>query len=283
MEVIAAPGAFRASANLARAGGAQVGFVPTMGALHEGHLSILRRARVETDHLAMSIFVNPLQFGPTEDLASYPRPIERDLELAADVGCDVVFAPTEREMYAEGRPEITVDPGPIGERLEGAVRPGHFRGVLTVVVKLLHLAGSSRVYFGEKDAQQLALVRRMVKQLDFPIEVVACTTVRDADGLALSSRNARLTSQERRAALSLSQALQTAVLMSAAGERSLSVLAGAMRERIEGEPLGALDYATVVEDRTWDEPDPVQAPARAVVAARFGPTRLIDNAPLPDG
>jgi pantoate--beta-alanine ligase len=139
------------------------------------------------------------------------------------------------------------------------------------------------VYFGEKDAQQLALVRRMVTQLDFPIEVVACTTVRDADGLALSSRNARLTSEERRAALSLSQALQTAVLMSAAGERSLSVLAGAMRERIEGEPLGALDYATVVEDRTWDEPDPVQAPARAVVAARFGPTRLIDNAPLPDG
>jgi pantoate--beta-alanine ligase len=281
VEVIAAPNAFRAAANLARARGAQVGFVPTMGALHEGHLSMLRRARVETDHLVMSVFVNPLQFGPKDDLAAYPRPIERDLELAADVGCDVVFAPTEHEMYPEGRPDVTVDPGPVGERLEGAVRPGHFRGVLTVVAKLLHLVGPSRAYFGDKDAQQLALVRRMVAQLDFPIDVVGCTTVRDADGLALSSRNARLTPDERRAALSLSQALQGAVALSAAGERSLHVLTEVMRQRIDAEPLATLDYATVVEDRTWDEPDPVHPPARAVVAARFGSTRLIDNALLP--
>jgi len=283
VEVIAAPNAFRAAANLARARGSVVGFVPTMGALHEGHLSILRRARVETDHLALSVFVNRLQFGPNDDLSSYPRPIERDLELAADVGCDVVFAPTEREMYPDGRPDVTVDPGPIGEHLEGAVRPGHFRGVLTVVAKLLHLAGPARAYFGEKDAQQLALVRRMVRNLDFPTEVVGCTTVRDADGLALSSRNVRLTSDERRAALSLSQALQGAVALSAAGERSLPVLTDVMRERIEAEPLAMLDYATVVDDRTWDEPDPVHPPARAVVAARFGSTRLIDNAPLPEG
>ncbi len=281
--MIAAPQAFRAAANLARARGAQVGFVPTMGALHEGHLSILRRARVETDHLAMSIFVNPLQFGPREDLAAYPRPMQRDLELAADVGCDVVFAPTESEMYPDGRPDVTLDAGPLGERLEGAIRPVHFRGVLTVVTKLLHLVGPSRAYFGEKDAQQLALVRRMVKQLDFPIEVVGCATVRDADGLALSSRNAALTSDERRAALSLSQALRTAEVLSAAGERSLEVLVGVMRERIELEPLARLDYATVVDDRTWDEPDPVRQPARAVVAARFGSTRLIDNALLPEG
>ena len=281
MDVIASPHRFRASANAARAEGARVGFVPTMGALHEGHLSILRRARVETDHLAMSIFVNPLQFGPHEDLARYPRPLARDLELAADVGCDVVFTPSEADMYPAGRPDVTIDPGPIGDRLEGAVRPGHFRGVLTVVSKLLHLAGQSRAYFGEKDAQQLALIRRMVRQLDMPVEVVGCTTVRDADGLALSSRNAVLSSEERGAALSLSQALQTAVLMSAAGERSLGALSGVMRRRVEAEPLARLDYATVVDDDTWDEPDPVRSPARAIVAARFGATRLIDNAPLP--
>jgi pantoate--beta-alanine ligase len=283
VDVIASPQAFRAATNLARAGGARVGFVPTMGALHAGHLSILRRARVEADHLAMSIFVNPLQFGPAEDLAAYPRPIERDLEIAADVGCDLVFVPSDRDMFPDGRPDVTVDPGPIGDRLEGAVRPGHFRGVLTVVAKLLHLAGPSRAYFGEKDAQQLALVSRMVRLLDFPVEVVACTTVRDDDGLALSSRNTRLTVDERRAAVSLSEALQAAVLLSASGEHGLQVLANAMRERIEREPLGHLDYATVVDDRTWEEPDPIRSPARAVVAGRFGVTRLIDNAPLPEG
>jgi pantoate--beta-alanine ligase len=282
MDVIASPQSFRDAADHARARGARVGFVPTMGALHDGHLSILRRARVETDHLAMSIFVNPLQFGPSEDLAAYPRPLERDLEIAADVGCDVVFAPSERDVYPNGTPDVTVDPGPIGYRLEGAARPGHFRGVLTVVAKLLHLAGPSRAYFGEKDAQQLALIRRMVRRLDFPVEVVGCTTVRDSDGLALSSRNAALTADERQAALSLSQALQAAVLRSAAGERSLQALSESMRERIAAEPLARLDYATVVNDSTWDEPDPIRSPARAVVAARFGTKRLIDNASLPE-
>jgi len=283
MDVIAAPHAFRVAMTRARAGGARAGFVPTMGALHEGHLSILRRARVETDHLAMSVFVNPLQFGPHEDLTSYPRHLERDLEIAADLGCDVVFAPSEEDMLPHGPPTVSVDPGPIGSRLEGAIRPGHFRGVLTIVAKLLHLVGPSRAYFGEKDAQQLALVRQMVNQLDFPIEVVPCTTVRDADGLALSSRNVFLSPEDRRAALSLSQALQAAVLLAAAGERSLAVLATTMRERIESEPLATLEYATVVDDGTWDEPDPIRSPARAVVAARFGVTRLIDNAPLPEG
>ncbi len=283
MDVITAPHAFRAAMSRARAGGARAGFVPTMGALHEGHLSILRRARVETDHLAMSVFVNPLQFGPNEDLTAYPRRLERDLEIAADVGCDVVFTPTEDDMFPDGRPVVTLDPGPIGSRLEGSARPDHFRGVLTIVAKFLHLAGPSRAYFGEKDAQQLALVRQMVNQLDFPVEVVPCTTVRDADGLALSSRNVFLSTEERNAALSLSQALQAAVLLAAAGERSLSVLAGTMRERIESEPLAMPDYATVVDDHTWDEPDPIRSPARAVVAARFGATRLIDNAPLPEG
>ena len=280
MDVIASPPGFRDAMDHARARGARLGLVPTMGALHDGHLSILRRARVETDHVALSIFVNPLQFAANEDIEAYPRPLERDLEAAAEVGCDVVFAPSDRDMYPHGAPDVTLEPGPIGDRLEGAVRPGHFRGVLTVVAKLLHLAGPSRAYFGEKDAQQLALIRRMVKLLDFPVEVVGCTTIRDADGLALSSRNAALSAEEREAALSLSQALQAAVLRSAAGERSLQTLSGVMRERIEAEPLARLDYATVIHDTTWQEPDPIRSPARAVVAARFGTRRLIDNASL---
>jgi pantoate--beta-alanine ligase len=280
VDVIGGRNAFRAAMNLARSRGAAVGFVPTMGALHAGHLSLLRRARAETDHLALSIFVNPLQFGVAEDLAAYPRPLERDLEEAADVGCDTVFAPAAAEMYPDGPPTITVDPGPIGERLEGASRPGHFRGVLTVVAKLFHLTGQCHAYFGEKDAQQLALVRAMVTQLDLPVEVVACTMVREPDGLALSSRNVRLSPEERNAARALSEAVQEAVLLSAAGETSRSVLANAMRERIESEPLAQLDYATVVDDRTWEELLLVEGSARAVVAARFGLTRLIDNALL---
>jgi len=283
MDVIASRSAFRAAMNLGRSRGAAIGFVPTMGALHAGHLSLLRRARVETDHVALSIFVNPLQFGVPQDLAAYPRPLQRDLELAADVGCDTVFVPSPAEMYPDGPPAVTIDPGPMGERLEGASRPGHFRGVLTVVAKLFNLAGRCSAYFGEKDAQQFALIRAMVDQLDFPVEVVRCTTVREPDGLASSSRNVRLTPEERSAAVALSEALQEAVLLAAAGEGSRSVLANAMRERIEAEPLAQLDYATVVDDDTWDEPSLVESPARAVVAARFGLTRLIDNAPLSVG
>jgi pantoate--beta-alanine ligase len=281
MDVIGSPSVYRAAMQLARSRGGAIGFVPTMGALHEGHLSLIRRARVETDHLAMSIFVNPLQFGPNEDLSAYPRALERDLEIAADVGCDTVFTPTAEEMYPDGAPSVTIDPGPLGERLEGAARPGHFRGVLTVVSKLLHLTGPCGAYFGEKDAQQLALIRRMVEQLNMPLEVVACPTVRDADGVALSSRNARLAPWERDEARCLWQALQSAMLLASAGERSRTALADAMRERIDAEPLAKLDYATVVDDRTWDEPEGLDDPARAVVAARFGSTRLIDNAMLP--
>ncbi len=283
MDVITSPHAYRAAMNLARSGGASVGFVPTMGALHAGHLSLLRRARVDADHLAMSIFVNPLQFGPTEDLASYPRPIDRDLGVAEQVGCDTVFTPTTGDMYPNGPPAVTIDPGPVGDRLEGASRPGHFRGVLTVVSKLFHLTGPSRSYFGEKDAQQVYLVRSMARDLDIPVEVIACSTIRDRDGLAMSSRNAHLSLEQRGAAACLSQALQYAVLLAAAGEGSRDALADAMRERIASEPLAALDYSTVVNDRTWDEPETLERPARAVVAARFGRVRLIDNALLPVG
>jgi pantoate--beta-alanine ligase len=236
---------------------------------------------VETDHLALSIFVNPLQFGPTEDLTTYPRPLRRDLEVAADVGCDTVFTPTAEEMYPHGAPTVTIDPGPMGDHLEGAARPGHFRGVLTVVAKLFHLTGPCNAFFGEKDAQQLALIRRMVDQLNVPVEVIGCPTVRDTDGLALSSRNARLAPWERDEARCLWQALQEAALLASAGERSRSVLGNAMRERIEAEPLARLDYATVVDDLSWEEPDMLAGPARAVIAARFGSVRLIDNAALP--
>jgi pantoate--beta-alanine ligase len=280
MNVITAPDEFRAAMDHARGDGTSVGLVPTMGALHAGHRSLLDRARSETGHVAMSLFVNPLQFEAAADLAAYPRPIERDLAAAEETGCDTVFAPSEDAMYPNGPPTITVDPGPLGDRYEGAVRAGHFRGVLTIVAKLLNLTGPSRAYFGQKDAQQLELVTRMVRQLDVPVTVVGCPIVRDPDGLALSSRNARLSPDERRAALSLSQALRIAERWYAAGERSVAALSAAMRERIEAEPLAELDYATAVDQATWDEPVTVNGPARAIVAARFGSARLIDNAGL---
>ncbi|MBI4261163.1 MAG: pantoate--beta-alanine ligase, partial [Actinobacteria bacterium] len=191
MDVIREAAAFREACDAARRAGT-VGFVPTMGSFHEGHRSLFRRARAEADHVAVSIFVNPLQFGPGEDLAAYPRDLDRDLAGAGAEGVDTVFAPGGEEMWPGGPPEATVDPGPLGDRLEGASRPGHFRGVATVVAKLLHLVGPCRAVLGEKDAQQVAVVRRMVRDLGFPVEVVGCPTIREEDGLAMSSRNAYL-------------------------------------------------------------------------------------------
>ena len=257
-----------------------VGFVPTMGFLHDGHLSLARRAREECDFTVMSIFVNPLQFGPSEDLAAYPRDLERDTRLAEEASMDLVFSPSPEQMYPQGRPIVTVDPGLMGERLEGASRRGHFRGVCTVVAKLFDIVGSCRAYFGEKDAQQLAVIRRMTADLDMPVEVVGCPTVREHDGLAMSSRNIYLSSEEREAALCLSRALFEAMAMVEGGERDADVLRARMRARIEDEPLAALDYSTVVDDRTFGELDRIAGPARALVAARFGQARLIDNALL---
>jgi pantoate--beta-alanine ligase len=261
----------------ARRRGHTVGFVPTMGFLHEGHLSLLRRAREDVKLLAMSIFVNPLQFGPSEDLASYPRDIDRDLALAEEEGVDVVFAPQAEEMYPGGRPEVIVDPGHLGNRLEGASRPGHFRGVCTVVAKLFLLVGRCRAYFGEKDAQQLAVIRRMVADLDMPVEMVACPTVREADGLALSSRNIHLNPSERTAARCLFEALAGAADLVAGGERHADLIRKEMARRIESEDLAELDYAAMVDEETFDEIDALSGPARALVAARVGGTRLIDN------
>jgi pantoate--beta-alanine ligase len=258
-----------------------VGFVPTMGAFHEGHLSLIRRARAECDVVVVSIFVNPLQFGDQADLAAYPRDEERDLELARELGVDVVFAPPVEEMYPAGEPEATIDPGPIGDRLEGASRPGHFRGVATVLTKLFHAVGPAAAYFGEKDAQQLAVVRRVVADLSFPIEVVVCPTVREPDGLAMSSRNARLSPEQREAAGCLFLALSEAAELARSGERDAAHLVAAMAREIGATAQARLDYAAVVDDDTFDELRAVDRPARAVVAARFGDVRLIDNLLLP--
>ncbi len=225
--------------------------------------------------------MNPLQFGPGEDLAAYPRPRTRDEAVAASLGCDLLFTPDESEMYPEGRPQVTIDPGPLGERLEGTSRPGHFRGVLTVVAKLFNMVGPCRAYFGEKDAQQLAMVRRMVADLSAPVTVVPVPTVREIDGLALSSRNAYLSLDERRAAPALFDALSAAATLARRGERDPNVLKAEMAKRIGAEPLARLEYVAVVDDRTWEETERIAGPARAVVAARIGPARLIDNLLLP--
>lgn len=265
----------------ARAAGASVGFAPTMGALHEGHASLVRRARDENDLVVVSVFVNPLQFGDPADLAAYRRDEERDLALLEELGTDVVFAPDDAEMYPSGEPEVTVDPGPLGARLEGAARPGHFRGVATVIAKLLHAVGPCAAYFGEKDAQQLALVRRLVRDLSLPVRVVACPTVREPDGLALSSRNERLTPEQREAAGCLFLALSEAAELARAGERDARVLVAAMAREVGATPLARLDYAAVVDEETFESVDELGARNRAVVAARFGDVRLIDTLALP--
>jgi len=255
-----------------------------MGSLHQGHGRLLTQARHDVGPaglVALSIFVNPLQFSPQEDLNRYPRPLPRDLAVARSLGCDVAFTPQEADMYPRGRPAVTVDPGPLGERMEGRSRPGHFRGVLTVVAKLFSLAGPCSAYFGEKDAQQLALVRRMVQDLDLPVMVVSCPIVREIDGLALSSRNAYLDPEDRRAAPVLFDALSTAASLARGGERRGDVLRAEMAKRIGAEPRARLDYVAIVDDETWEDVAEMTGPARALVAARFGPARLIDNLVLP--
>jgi pantoate--beta-alanine ligase len=283
MEVTGDRDGLREACEAARAEGQTVGFVPTMGALHAGHRSLIARAREECGLVAVSIFVNPLQFGPSEDLASYPRDPDRDVALLERAGVDVAFTPSADEMYPSGRPEVTVDPGPIGERLEGGSRPGHFRGVCTVVAKLFGLVGPSRAYFGEKDAQQLAVVQRMVTDLDLPVEVVPCPTARERDGLAVSSRNARLSPDERQAAPCLYESLARAAWLVEGGERDVGVLKAEMAKRVGMEPLARLDYVAVVDEDTFEEVDRLRGRSRALIAAHIGSTRLTDNVPLRPG
>lgn len=271
----------RAAVDAGRSEGRTVGLVPTMGAFHDGHVSLIRRARGERDLVIVSLFVNPSQFADPADLEAYPRDEEGDLEIARREGVDVLFAPPFEEMYPEGQTEVTVDPGPLGDRLEGESRPGHFRGVATVVAKLFHVAGRCAVYFGEKDAQQLAVVRRMVRDLSFPVEVVACPTVREPDGLAMSSRNARLTPEQRDAAGCLFLALSEAAGMARGGERDAARLVAAMAREVGATPAARLDYSVVVDEETFEEVRTIDRPARALVAAWFGEVRLIDNLLLP--
>ncbi|WP_225755108.1 pantoate--beta-alanine ligase [Actinotalea sp. Marseille-Q4924] len=255
--------------------------VMTMGALHEGHLALVRLARAHADEVVVTIFVNPLQFGPAEDLARYPRDLDRDVTLLAAEGVDVVFAPDVHEVYPDGGPVVRVSAGPLGDRLEGAHRPGHFDGVLTVVLKLLHLVRPDVAVFGQKDAQQIMAVRRMVRDLDVPVEVLAGPTVRDPDGLALSSRNAYLGPAERESALALSRSLRDAQRAVAdAGAGPDAVLAAARRV-LDGEPGVVVDYLALVDPvDAHDVPATHRGEAVLVLAARVGSTRLIDNAVL---
>jgi pantoate--beta-alanine ligase len=281
VEVIRTMAETLAVAESARAEGRTVGLVPTMGAFHGGHVSLIRRARAERDLLIVSLFVNPLQFGDPNDLAAYPRDEEADLAVAEREGVDVMFSPTAEEMYPTGEPEILIDPGPLGGRLEGIARPGHFRGVATAVAKLFHAVGRCAAYFGEKDAQQLAVIRAMVRDLSFPVEVVPCPTVREPDGLALSSRNALLTPEQREAAPCLFLALSEAAAAARAGEHDTATLVAIMAREIGATAQARLDYAAVVDDETFVKVGTIERPARALVAAGLGEVRLIDNLLLP--
>jgi pantoate--beta-alanine ligase len=253
-----------------------VGVVPTMGALHDGHLALVRRARAENDHVVVTIFVNPTQFGPQEDFTRYPRDIERDRRLLDGVGCDMVFAPETAEMYPADCATF-VEVGPAAALLEGERRPGHFRGVATIVLKLLNIVQPTRAYFGEKDAQQLVVIRSMARALDVPVEIVSHPTVREADGLAMSSRNAYLAAEQRRAAVVLYRALRAVRAAWDAGERDGASLRAIMSDTLASEPLARVDYVSVADPRTMRELDRAEAGALASLAVFIGSTRLIDN------
>lgn len=259
-----------------RARGAVLGFVPTMGALHDGHLSLVRRARAECGVVAASIFVNPLQFGVNEDLAKYPRTFVADCGLLKDEGVCIVFAPEAAEMYPEDA-VTTVAVGGIGDRLDGASRPGHFTGVATVVAKLLHVMSPTRAYFGQKDAAQLAVLRRMVRDLNFDVEVVGCAIVRDSDGLALSSRNKYLGDQERGQALALHRSLLAMERMIAGGELDSAALMREGRTVLDAQDGVQVDYLAVVDAGTLLPVTTVVTGTLVAVAAWVGGTRLIDN------
>ncbi|MFC7550328.1 pantoate--beta-alanine ligase [Plantactinospora sp. GCM10030261] len=255
-----------------------VAVVMTMGALHEGHAALLRAARERADQLVVTIFVNPLQFGPNEDFDRYPRTLDADLEVCRAAGVDLVFAPSAAEMYPAGQPMVRVDPGRLGADLEGGSRPGFFHGVLTVVLKLLNLVRPDLAFFGEKDYQQLTLVRRMARDLDLPVEVVGVPTVREPDGLALSSRNRYLSEAERRTASGLSAALLAGVAAAERGDDGSGVLAAAHRAFAATAPDARLDYLVLTDPDL--EPGPTSGPGRLLVAAWVGRTRLIDNMPI---
>jgi pantoate--beta-alanine ligase len=268
----------RALLDTQRARGKTVGLVPTMGYLHAGHRTLVDRSVASRDVTLVTIFVNPLQFGANEDLSTYPRDLDRDLAMCDAAGADVVLHPSVEEMYPLGTPTLTsVSVAEISARMEGASRPTHFAGVATVVSKLFNIAGPCHAYFGEKDWQQLAVIRRMAVDLSFPIEVVGCPTVREPDGLAMSSRNAYLTPDERAAAPVVHWALVAAAAAIAAGEGDPAKVRALVADLVSAEPLADLDYAEVVDADTLQELDPLTGKLRLLAAVRFGRARLIDN------
>src|ERR1035438_8737316 len=269
----------RAVCRQARTSGQRLGLVPTMGALHEGHLSLVRAARAQCNVVAVSIFVNPTQFGPSEDLSKYPRQFDHDCQLLEKEGVEILFAPPVEEIYPVG--EITwVWVEGLSEKLDGRSRPDHFRGVTTVVSKLFHILEPEAAFFGQKDAAQLAVIRRMVHDLNFPIEIVACPIVREPDGLAMSSRNAYLNREERERALLLQRCLQQALQQFQGGERIAATLIMAAKEVFRREPRVVLDYFEIVDPETLDPVEHISGNTLVAVAAHVGSTRLIDNVVL---
>ncbi len=262
--------------------GKTLGFVPTMGALHEGHLSLVRASKSRCDATAVSIFVNPLQFGPTEDLSKYPRTLERDAELLEGLGVDLLFLPTVDEMYPAGaRTHVLVEG--LSDKLDGASRPGHFRGVTTVVTKLFEIVRPDCAFFGQKDAAQVAVLRKMVKDLDMDVEMVVCPIVREKDGLAMSSRNIYLTPEQRQQALVLQRALMRVQMAAEQGERDAAKLGAIARQVIAEERGARLDYVAIVDPETLDPVGDVSRGTLVAVAAYFGTTRLIDNVVIAGG
>ena len=266
----------RSASRAARQAGKRLGFVPTMGALHEGHLSLVRNARAASDVVAASIFVNPTQFGPNEDLAKYPRSFERDCEMLERGGVDLVFAPSVEEMYPAGAVTwVTVEE--LSGKLDGRSRPGHFRGVTTVVSKLFHIVEPDQAFFGQKDSAQVAIIRRMVRDLNLPVEIVVCPIVREPDGLAMSSRNAYLDPEQRKQALVLHRSLMRVQQMAEAGERDVDKFNFAGRAAFAEEKSVRLDYFEIVDPDTLDPISDISQGALVAVAAYVGTTRLIDN------
>ncbi|WP_306484911.1 pantoate--beta-alanine ligase [Anaerococcus sp.] len=274
MKIIKTIDELRANLKKSKIEGKSIGLVPTMGYLHEGHASLIRKARSENDIVVVSDFVNPIQFGPNEDLLTYPRDLEADSKICEEIGVDYIFAPEASEMYQDRK--VFVDIEDMSDHLCGAKRPGHFRGVLTVCSKLFNITGADRAYFGQKDAQQVAIIKKLVSDLNIPIEIIPCPIVREEDGLALSSRNTYLSSEERKAALCLSRAIFAGEKLAKEGG-SVEEVIGKMREIIDSEELSKIDYISVVDLKTMEDASDFDGDRLVAIAVYIGKTRLIDN------
>lgn len=274
MKIIKSIDELRENLKRAKIKGKSIGLVPTMGYLHEGHASLIRKAREDNDIVVVSDFVNPIQFGPNEDLLTYPRDLEADSKICEEIGVDYIFAPEASEMYQDRK--VFVDIEDMSDHLCGAKRPGHFRGVLTVCTKLFNITGADRAYFGQKDAQQVAIIKKLVSDLNIPIEIIPCPIVREEDGLALSSRNTYLSKEERKAALCLSKAIFTGEKLAKEGG-SVEEVIGKMKEIIDSEELSKIDYISVVDLKTMEDASDFDGARLVAIAVYIGKTRLIDN------